>query len=109
MNKRIYDYIVVKGQIKHIEYELTVAKYEVQNDELANVSIWMYLSKQVYFIAHSCVITYRLRQMLSYTYEKKVSSKKDIRCREVGKLHIKSLQYDKYISKIKIILIVFYT
>ena len=39
MNKRIYDYIVVKGQIKHIEYELTLAKYEVQNDELANVSI----------------------------------------------------------------------
>ena len=31
------------------------------------------------------------------------------RCREVGKLHIKSLQYDKYISKIKRILIVFYT
>ena len=31
------------------------------------------------------------------------------RCREVGKLHIKNLQYDQYITKIKRILLMFYT
>ena len=33
-----------------------------------------------------------------------VRLRRSTRCREVGKLHIESLQYDKYISKIKRIL-----
>ena len=63
----------------------------------------------------------RERREEAYKYERRefdlwVSSVKAprsameaFRCREVGKLHIKSLQYDKYITKIKRILIVFYT
>ena len=74
------DYLIVKGQIDPIETENPPEAYKLNKwqklDRIVRATIWMHLSKSVYFTLQSCSTTFELWKRLSDTYEKKVAATK---------------------------------
>ena len=91
--EQMQDYLIVKGQIDPIDSENPPKTYKANEwlkpDRIVCATIWMHLSKSVYFTVQSCSTTFELWKTLSETYEKKVASTKMYLIRRLYNLWMK--------------------
>ena len=91
--EQMQDYLIVKGQIDLIENESPPEAYKANKwqklDRIVRATIWMHLSKSVYFIVQSCSTVENLWKRLSKIYEKKVVATKIYLIRRLYNLRMK--------------------